>query len=107
MIDFLGKIDDVPFDGGAAEDQTIVLGEGRFIPGFEEQLVGSKANQDVEVKVTFPEDYPAEPLAGKDAVFEVKVKEVRAPETPEVDEEFAKGLGIESLDELKKPVAKG
>ncbi|MBB36209.1 MAG: trigger factor [Hirschia sp.] len=102
VIDFLGKIDDVPFDGGAAEDQTIVLGEGRFIPGFEEQLVGSKANQDVEVKVTFPEDYPAEPLAGKDAVFEVKVKEVRAPETPEVDEEFAKGLGIESLDELKE-----
>lgn len=104
VIDFLGKIDDEAFEGGAAEDQTLVLGDGRFIPGFEDQLVGAKAGQDVEVKVAFPEDYPAEHLAGKDAVFEVKVKEVRAPQTPEIDEEFAKGLGVEGLDELKELV---
>ncbi len=101
VIDFLGKIDGEAFDGGAAEDQTIVLGAGRFIPGFEDQLIGAKAGQDVEVNVKFPDDYPAENLAGKDAVFEVKVKEVRAPKTPEIDDDFAKGLGIDSLDALK------
>ncbi len=102
VVDFVGSIDGEEFEGGAAEGQTIVLGDGRFIPGFEEQLVGSKADSSVEVKVTFPEDYPSEKLAGKEAVFDVKVNEVRAPETPEVDEEFAKGLGIEDLDKLKE-----
>lgn len=104
VVDFVGKIDDVAFEGGTAEGQTIVLGEGRFIPGFEDQLVGAKTGDDVEVKVTFPEDYPSDDLKGKDAVFAVKVNEVRAPETPEIDDEFAKGLGLESLDKLKELV---
>jgi trigger factor len=101
VIDFSGKIDGELFDGGTAEGQTVVLGEGRFIPGFEEQLVGAKTNQDVEVKVTFPEDYPAENLAGKEAVFDVKVTEVREPKEAEIDDEFAKGLGIDDLAALK------
>lgn len=100
VIDFVGKIDGEAFDGGTAEQQTIVLGSGRFIPGFEEQLVGAKAGDDKELKVTFPEDYPSKDLAGKDAVFETKVHEVRAPQTPEMDDEFAKGLGLESLEQL-------
>jgi len=102
VIDYLGKIDGEAFDGGSAEDATIVLGQGRFIPGFEEQLVGVKTNQETELNVSFPEDYPAQELAGKEAVFEVKVKEVRAPETPEIDDEFAEGLGLEGLDQLKE-----
>ena len=100
VIDFVGKIDGEAFDGGTAEQQTIVLGSGRFIPGFEEQLVGAKAGEEKELKVTFPEDYPSKDLAGKDAVFETKVHEVRAPQTPEMDDEFAKGLGLESLEQL-------
>lgn len=101
VIDFVGKIDGEAFEGGTAEGQAVVIGEGRFIPGFEEQLVGVKAGQETELTVTFPEEYPAENLAGKEAVFEVKVQEIRAPETPEVDEEFAKGLGLEGLDQLR------
>ncbi|MCA8901091.1 MAG: trigger factor, partial [Hyphomonas sp.] len=101
VIDFLGKIDGEPFDGGKAEQQSIQLGANRFIPGFEEQLVGVKTGEETELNVTFPEDYPSETLAGKPAVFEVKVHEVRAPEVPEIDEDFAKGLGLESLDQLK------
>ncbi|RIJ20618.1 trigger factor [Henriciella barbarensis] len=101
VIDFVGKIDGEPFEGGAAEGHTLVLGSGSFIPGFEEQLVGLKTGEEKDVEVTFPEEYQAEHLAGKAAVFEVKVNEVRAPKKPDVDEEFAKGLGIESLEELK------
>lgn len=104
VIDFLGKVDGEPFDGGAAEDHTLVLGSGSFIPGFEEQLVGVKAGDEKNVDVTFPEDYQAAHLAGKEAVFEVKVHEVRAPKTPEVDDDFAKGLGLEGLDKLKEIV---
>lgn len=104
VIDFLGKLDGEAFEGGAAEEHTLVLGSNSFIPGFEDQLVGVKAGDEVEVKVTFPEQYQAEHLAGKDAVFEVKVHEVRAPKTPEIDEEFAKGLGLEGLDKLKELV---
>lgn len=100
IIDFVGKIDGEPFEGGTAEEQAVVIGQGRFIPGFEEQLVGVKAGEETELNVTFPEDYGAENLAGKAAVFEVTVKEIRAPETPEVDEDFAKGLGLESLKQL-------
>ncbi len=106
VIDFAGSIDGEAFDGGTAEGQTIVLGEGRFIPGFEDQLIGAKTNQEVEVKVTFPEDYPAENLAGKDAVFETKVNEVRAPKEATIDDEFAKGLGIEDLATLKDLLSK-
>ncbi|WP_084399944.1 trigger factor [Henriciella aquimarina] len=104
VIDFVGKLDGEPFEGGAAEGHSLVLGSGSFIPGFEEQLVGLKAGDEKEVEVKFPDEYQAEHLAGKDAVFEVKVHEVRAPKKPEIDEEFAKGLGIESLDELKDMV---
>ncbi len=100
VMDFVGKIDGEAFEGGSAEQQTLVLGSGRFIPGFEEQLVGVKAGEEKDITVTFPEEYPAENLAGKEAVFEVKVHEVRAPETPEIDEDFAKGLGLESLEQL-------
>ena len=100
VMDFVGKIDGEAFEGGSAEQQTLVLGSGQFIPGFEDQLVGVKAGEEKEVNVTFPEAYGAADLAGKDAVFEVKVHEVRAPKTPEIDEEFAKGLGLESLEQL-------
>ncbi|WP_370172735.1 MULTISPECIES: trigger factor [Hyphomonas] len=100
VMDFVGKIDGEAFEGGSAEQQTLVLGSGQFIPGFEDQLVGVKAGEEKEVTVTFPEEYGAEHLAGKEAVFEVKVHEVRAPKTAEVDDEFAKGLGLESLEQL-------
>tara|TARA_R110001606_G_scaffold130160_3_gene265286 strand:+ start:44 stop:1195 length:1152 start_codon:yes stop_codon:yes gene_type:complete len=101
VIDFVGKVDGVAFEGGAAEQQSVVLGANRFIPGFEEQLVGVKTGEEKELNVTFPEDYPSADLAGKPAVFEVKVQEVRAPKTPELDDDFAKGLGLEDLDQLK------
>lgn len=104
VMDFVGKTDGEAFEGGAAENHTLVLGSGSFIPGFEDQLVGAKAGDELEVNVTFPENYQADHLAGKEAVFEVKVHEVRAPKTPEVDEDFAKGLGLESLDKLKEIV---
>ena len=101
VIDFVGKVDGVAFEGGAAEQQSVVLGANRFIPGFEEQLLGVKTGEEKELNVTFPEDYPSADLAGKDAVFEVKVSEVRAPKTPELDDDFAKGLGLEDLAQLK------
>jgi trigger factor len=104
VVDFVGKIDGEAFDGGTAEQQVIVLGSDRFIPGFEEQLVGVKAEDEKELNVSFPEDYPSPDLAGKDAVFEVKVHEVRAPKTAEMDDEFAKGLGLESMEQLRDMV---
>ncbi|KCZ94591.1 trigger factor [Hyphomonas johnsonii] len=100
VVDFVGKVDGVPFEGGAAEQQSIVLGSNRFIPGFEEQLVGVKTGEEKELVVTFPEDYPSADLAGKEAVFDVTVHEVRAPKTPEIDDEFAKGLGLDDLEQL-------
>ena len=100
LIDFLGKIDGVPFDGGAAEDTEIVVGAGRFIPGFEEQLVSAAAGKDVTVNVTFPADYGAETLAGKVAVFDVKVKEVRAPKAAVADDALAIQLGFSDLAAL-------
>ncbi len=105
VIDFLGKLDGEPFEGGAAEEHTLVLGSNSFIPGFEDQLVGVKAGDEKDVTVTFPEAYQAEHLAGKEAVFEVKVHEVRAPKTPDIDDEFATGLGLESLEKLKELVS--
>ena len=101
MIDFLGKIDGEAFDGGEAEDYPLVLGSGSFIPGFEEQLVGAKAGEEKEVNVSFPEDYGAANLAGKDAVFEVTVKEVKASKAAEVDDALAEKYGAENLDDLK------
>jgi len=104
IIDLLGKIDGEPFEGGKAEQQAVVIGSNRFIPGFEEQLIGAKKDDETELNVTFPEDYGSEDLSGKDAVFEVKVHEVREPKKPEVDDEFAKGLGLEGLDQLREMV---
>ena len=104
-IDFLGKIDDVAFDGGEAEDYPLVLGSNSFIPGFEDQLVGAAAGDAREVKVTFPEDYGAANLAGKDAVFEVTVKDVKSPKAAEIDDSLASRYGVETLDELKEQLS--
>lgn len=103
VIDFVGSVDGVEFDGGKGENPSLELGSGQFIPGFEDQLVGAKAGDEVEVKVTFPEDYQATDLAGKAAVFVTKVNEVKAKEVPALDDELAKDLDdeVETLDELK------
>jgi trigger factor len=102
VIDFVGKLDGEAFAGGSATDAELTLGSGQFIPGFEEQLVGAKPDTDVEVKVTFPEAYQAAHLAGKEAVFEVKVKEVKAPVDTVADDAFAEKLGIENLEKLRE-----
>ena len=101
-IDFVGKIDDVAFEGGSAEDAKLEIGSGRFIPGFEEQLKGAKAGDAVAVKVTFPADYGSEDLAGKDAVFDVTVKAVEAPAPVAIDDEFAKRFGFDELAKLRE-----
>lgn len=103
-IDFLGTIDGVAFDGGQADDARLVLGSGQFIPGFEEQLIGSKAGDDVTVTVTFPADYQAADLAGKEAKFACHVSKVEAPKDRAIDEDLAKMVGFESLDKLKDAV---
>lgn len=104
VIDFKGSVDGVEFDGGAAEDFPLVLGSGSFIPGFEEQLVGAKVDDAVEVKVTFPETYGAQHLAGKDAVFAVTVKAVKAPKPAPIDDELAKRFGADDLAALEGQV---
>ena len=104
VIDFVGKIDGEAFAGGTAADAELVLGSGTFIPGFEDQLVGVKAGEAKNVEVTFPEDYQAENLKGKPAVFEVTVKDVKAPVDTAADDEFAKKLGLEDLAALKEAV---
>ena len=101
-IDFLGRVDGVAFDGGSAEGFDLELGSGQFIPGFEDQLIGKKAGDKVDVKVDFPEEYGNAELAGKPAVFEVTVHEVKEPKAAEINEEFATSLGMESLDKLKE-----
>ncbi len=101
VIDFVGRIDGEAFEGGASEGAQLVLGSGQFIPGFEEQLVGTKAGDEKTVKVSFPEAYGVPTLAGKAAEFEVKVTEVRAPEEGKADDEFAKRIGFEDLAGLK------
>ena len=101
IIDFIGRIDGEAFEGGSAEDMPLVLGSGRFIPGFEEQLVGAKPGATVTVKVDFPADYQAANLAGKAAEFEVTVKDVQAPVAAPIDDDFAKKLGLDTLDALK------
>lgn len=101
LIDFVGKIDGIPFDGGTAENAELVLGSGSFIPGFEDQLKGAKAGDAKVVAVTFPADYPAANLAGKFADFDVTVKEVRRGIEAEVDETLATKLGLDSLDKLR------
>ena len=94
IIDFTGKIDGVEFEGGKAEDQAIEIGAGRLIPGFEEQLVGVKAGDETTITVTFPEDYPAENLKGKDVTFDITVHAVKVPTETVVDDDFAKNLGL-------------
>jgi trigger factor len=101
VIDFTGKIDGVPFEGGTGGDVGVNIGSGTFIPGFEDQLVGIAAGEQRVVKVTFPQVYPAEKLAGKDAEFDVTAKSVETPKAVTVDDEFAKSLGLESLGKLK------
>ncbi|WP_426039129.1 trigger factor [Brevundimonas sp. DC300-4] len=100
-IDYLGKLDGVAFDGGTAEDVDLVIGSNRFIPGFEEQLKGAKVGDEKTIEVTFPADYQAANLAGKLATFDIKVKAIKAEIEATVDEEFAKRIGLESLDKLK------
>ena len=101
VIDFTGSIDGVEFEGGAAKDTPLMLGAGRFIPGFEEQLTGVKAGDDKTITVTFPSDYPAKELAGKDAQFAIHVQKVQVEDATTVDEDFAKSLGLESLEQLR------
>ena len=105
VIDFKGSVDGEPFEGGAGDDYPLVLGSKSFIPGFEDQLVGAKAGDEIAVKVTFPEGYQAKHLAGKAAVFACTVKAVNAPKPAELDDELAKKFGAESLDALKGQVA--
>ena len=102
IIDFVGSVDGVEFDGGKAEDAPLVIGSGQFIPGFEEQLKGVKTGEAKTITVTFPEDYPAENLKGKTAEFAVNVKQVKVEGEVSIDEDFAKSLGLESLDKLKE-----
>ncbi len=104
VIDFIGRVDGVAFEGGTATDVELVLGSGQFIPGFEEQLVGAKPDGDLTVKVTFPAEYQSAELAGKAAEFETKVKEVRAPVESPADDAFAERLGLESLEKLRELV---
>lgn len=101
VIDFKGSINGEAFDGGSAEDFPLVLGSGNFIPGFEEQLEGVKAGDEKDVNVTFPDTYPAENLAGNEAVFAVNIKEVKEPKPAPIDDELAKKFGEEDLDKLK------
>jgi trigger factor len=103
-IDFAGKIDGELFEGGSAEDAPLALGGNVFIPGFEEGLVGSKAGEERVVEAAFPEDYPVDRLAGKTAVFDVKIKSVGAPQQPAIDDAFAKGMGFEDLEKLREAV---
>ena len=101
VIDFEGSVDGVPFDGGKAENHELELGSGQFIPGFEDQLIGSSAGIEVDVKVKFPENYGPDEIAGKDAVFHVKVNEVKQKVLPELNEEFIKDLNIPNVDSVE------
>ena len=104
VMDFVGTLDGTPFPGGEARDQMVELGSSRLIPGFEEQLEGAGAGEDRTVKVDFPEDYQAEELAGKPAEFAVTVKEIKAKELPELDDELAAEAGFDTLDELREDI---
>ncbi|HLY51111.1 MAG TPA: trigger factor [Solirubrobacteraceae bacterium] len=105
VIDYVGRVDGEPFEGGAGRDQLLELGSGRLIPGFEEQLTGATAGETRVVSVTFPEDYPSQEMAGQPAEFEVTVTEVKAKRLPELDDEFASEAGgFDTLDELRDDV---
>lgn len=103
-IDYLGKLDGEPFEGGADNDAHLVLGSKQFIPGFEEQLIGVKAGDKTTITVKFPENYGAKHLAGKDATFDITVKEVSKPDELKIDDEAAKKLGLESVERLREIV---
>ncbi|WBU64148.1 trigger factor [Paracoccus aerodenitrificans] len=105
VIDFKGSVDGEEFEGGAAEDYPLVLGSNSFIPGFEDQLIGAKAGDEIQVNVKFPDEYGAAHLAGKDAVFATTVKAVKKPVDAKIDDELAKRFGAESLDKLKEQIA--
>jgi len=107
LINFTGRIDGDPFEGGAMEGHQLVLGSGSFIPGFEDQLIGTKAGDKLDVTVSFPEDYQAADLAGKEAVFETEVLEVQGAQDATPDDEFAKKFGMDSLDKLKETLKEG
>ena len=102
VVDFVGKVDGVAFDGGTGEDMKVEIGSGNLIPGFEDQLIGVKVGEEKVLNVTFPEDYNAENLKGKPATFEVKVKSILDSSKPKLDDDFAKALGLEGLDKLKE-----
>ena len=104
LIDFVGSVDGVEFEGGKGEGFNLTLGSGQFIPGFEDQLIGAKAGEERDVKVTFPAEYHAPDLAGKDALFKVTVKEVKAPEESKVDDSLAQKLGMTDLGQLSERV---
>lgn len=104
VLDFLGKVDGEPFEGGAAEDYPLVIGSNSFIPGFEDGLLKVKAGDEKDIEVTFPEDYQAENLAGKKAVFTCTIKEVKGPQKPAMDDELAKKFGAEDLAGLKTQI---
>lgn len=101
-MSYVGKLDGEAFEGGSDENGQLVIGSKMFIPGFEEQLVGLKAGDEKTIAVTFPEDYPAKHLAGREVTFDIAVKEIAAPGELTIDDEFAKGLGLETLDKLKE-----
>ncbi|PUB13153.1 trigger factor [Yoonia sediminilitoris] len=105
ILDFVGKVDGEPFEGGAAEDYPLVLGSNSFIPGFEDGLLKVKAGDEKDVEVTFPEDYQAENLAGKKAVFSCKIKEVKGPKKPALNDELAKKFGADDLEALKTQIS--
>ncbi len=102
VMDFEGKVGGTPFEGGKGEDMSVEIGSGQLIPGFEDQLIGARTGDKREVKVAFPKDYPVADLKGQDATFDVEVKQVKVAAEAKADEDFAKSLGLESLDQLKQ-----
>jgi trigger factor len=101
VMDYLGKVDGEPFDGGKGEGMSVEIGTGRLIPGFEDQLIGVKANDEKQIKVTFPEDYNVAYLKGKPATFDLVINDVRVAKAATADDDFAKSLGLESLEQLR------
>ena len=105
IIDFEGFVDGVAFEGGKAENHELEIGSGKFIPGFEDQIVGMKIDEDRDIKVTFPEEYPAKDLAGKEAIFKIKLHEIKKKELPEINDEFAKDASeFDTLEDWKKSI---
>ena len=102
IMDFVGKVDGTPFDGGTGEGMSVEIGTGRLIPGFEDQLIGVKANDEKTITVTFPADYNVDYLKGKEATFDLVISDVRVADEAKADDEFAKSLGLEGIDQLRE-----